>query len=63
MTAGLTLFVNDGTASSRTWSGMLDSAGIPVGSVAVSQPSLDEVFLRATGSRLEGAESEGGESQ
>ncbi len=30
-------------------------AAIPMGAVAVAQPTLDEVFLRATGARLEGA--------
>jgi ABC-2 type transport system ATP-binding protein len=57
---GLTLFVNDGAGVVPKVIRMLDSAGVPVESVAVSQPTLDEVFLRATGSRLEGAESEGG---
>jgi ABC-2 type transport system ATP-binding protein len=58
--AGLTLFVRDGTGVLPSVIRTLDSAGIPLGSVAISQPTLDEVFLRATGSRLEGAESEGG---
>jgi len=53
--AGLTLFVNDGSGAVAGVIRLLDAAGVPVGSVAVSQPSLDEVFLRATGSRLEGA--------
>ena len=61
--SGLTLFVNDGNGVVANVVRMLDSAGVPVGSVAVSQPTLDEVFLRATGSRLEGADSEGGQSQ
>ncbi len=54
--SGLTLFVSDGTSVVANVIRTLDSAGVPVGSVALSQPSLDEVFLRATGSRLEGAE-------
>jgi ABC-2 type transport system ATP-binding protein len=58
--AGLTLFVTEGTSVIADAIRTLDSAAIPVGSIAISQPSLDEVFLRATGSRLEGAESEGG---
>jgi ABC-2 type transport system ATP-binding protein len=58
--ASLTLFVNDGASVVATVIRVLDSAGIGVGSIAISQPSLDEVFLRATGSRLEGAEPEGG---
>lgn len=57
---GLTLFVKDGTGAVADVIRLLDSADIAVGSVAISQPSLDEVFLRVTGSRLEGAEGEGG---
>ena len=53
---GLTLFVGDGSSVVAGVIRALDSASVPVGAVAVSQPSLDEVFLRATGSRLEGAE-------
>jgi len=58
--AGLTLFVENGTQAVAQVVRLLDSAGVPVGPVAVSRPSLDEVFLKATGSRLEGAESGGG---
>ena len=58
--AGLTLFVDDGSSVVASVIRTLDSAGVPVGSVAFSQPSLDEVFLRATGSRLGGADSERG---
>ena len=54
-TAGLTLFVENGGASVAQALRILDSARVPVGTVSVSQPTLDEVFLRATGSRLEGA--------
>ena len=58
--AGLTLFVDNGSAAVAQIVRALDGAGVPVGAVAVSQPSLDEVFLRTTGSRLEGAESQVG---
>jgi ABC-2 type transport system ATP-binding protein len=57
--AGLTLFVSDGPSTVAHVIRMLDAASVPVGAVAVAQPSLDEVFLRATGARLEGAEAEG----
>ena len=57
----LTLFVDDGTQAVAQVVRLLDSAGIPMGPVAVSNPSLDEVFLRATGSRLEGAEAARGQ--
>ena len=59
--SGLTLFVTDGSGAVAEAIRLLDRAKIPVGSVAVSHPTLDEVFLRATGSRLEGADGDGEE--
>jgi ABC-2 type transport system ATP-binding protein len=53
--AGLTLFVENGGMTVAHAMRLLDSAQVAVGTVSVSQPTLDEVFLRATGSRLEGA--------
>jgi ABC-2 type transport system ATP-binding protein len=53
--AGLTLFVSDGSSAVASVIRLLDREGVPVGPVAASRPTLDEVFLRATGSRLEGA--------
>jgi ABC-2 type transport system ATP-binding protein len=58
----LTLFVDNGTQAVGQVIRMLDSTGIEVAQVAVSNPSLDEVFLKATGSRLEGSESGGEEN-
>ena len=58
--SGLTLIVDDGSRAVANVVRMLDAASLPVGAVALSQPSLDEVFLRATGSRLEGAVNDGG---
>jgi ABC-2 type transport system ATP-binding protein len=52
----LTLFVDNGTQAVAQVIRILDSEGIEMGHVTVSRPSLDEVFLKATGSRLEGAE-------
>jgi ABC-2 type transport system ATP-binding protein len=52
---GLTLFVDSGSAAVAQVIRILDGASIRMGPVAVSQASLDEVFLKATGSRLEGA--------
>ncbi len=52
---GLTLFVADGSGTIAHVVRRLDAAGVAAGSVALSRPTLDEVFLRATGSRLEGA--------
>ncbi len=34
----------------------LESAGVPVGSVTVARPSLDDVYLRYTGRRFDQAE-------
>jgi len=51
---GLTLFVSDGSGAVARVVRLLDKAKIDVGSVTVSSPTLDEVFLHLTGSRLEG---------
>ena len=51
----LTLFVSNGNTAVAGVVRLLDTAGIPVNSLTVAAPTLDEVFLRATGSRLEGA--------
>ncbi len=53
----ITLFVDNGTEAVAQVIRILDAESIKVAQVAVAQPSLDEVFLKATGSRLEGAES------
>lgn len=53
---GLTVFSKDGESAVAGVVRALDSVSVPVGGVSVSAPTLDEVFLRATGSRLEGAE-------
>ena len=57
--AGLTIFTNDGPRMVAQTIRALDAADIVVGSVAISRPSLDEVFLRATGYRLDSADEEG----
>jgi len=51
----LALYVLDGAGSIVEIVRLLEAAGIRVGSLTVSRPSLDDVFLRATGRRLEGA--------
>ena len=53
--SSLTLFVDDGTQAVAQVIRLLDGASVQLGAVSVARPSLDEVFLRATGSRLEGA--------
>ena len=51
----LALYIEDGAAAIAEVVRRLDSRGIEVGGIALSRPSLDDVFLRATGRRLEGA--------
>ncbi|MFL5869842.1 MAG: ATP-binding cassette domain-containing protein [Solirubrobacterales bacterium] len=54
----LALYLEDGAGSVAEIVRRLDRAEIAVGAVAVARPSLDDVFLNATGRRLEGAEDE-----
>ena len=60
---GLTLFVSDGSGAVAGAIRILDDASVPVGAISVSRPTLDEVFLRATGSRLEGADAPAAEEK
>jgi ABC-2 type transport system ATP-binding protein len=50
----LALYVDDGASSIVEIVRLLDAEGIQVAAISVSRPSLDDVFLRATGRRLEG---------
>ncbi len=52
------LYVTDGAGSIAEIVRLLQNAEIRVGAITVSRPSLDDVFLQATGRRLEGAEKE-----
>jgi ABC-2 type transport system ATP-binding protein len=52
----LALYLEDGAGSIAAIVRCLDREDIRVGAIAVSRPSLDDVFLQATGRRLEGAE-------
>jgi ABC-2 type transport system ATP-binding protein len=52
----LVLYVADGAASIAEIVRRLDSDSIQVGGISVSRPTLDDVFLHATGRRLEGQE-------
>jgi ABC-2 type transport system ATP-binding protein len=54
----LALYVEDGAGSIAEIVRRLDRADISVGAIAVARPTLDDVFLRATGRRLEGAQEE-----
>ncbi len=51
----LALFVENGAGSIAEIVRRLDAADVEVGAISVSRPSLDDVFLEATGRRLEGA--------
>jgi ABC-2 type transport system ATP-binding protein len=52
----LALYVEDGASSIAEIVRRLDRDELQVGAISVSRPSLDDVFLNATGRRLEGQE-------
>jgi ABC-2 type transport system ATP-binding protein len=52
----LALYVEDGASSIAEIVRRLDRDQIEVGAISVARPSLDDVFLKATGRRLEGQE-------
>ena len=52
----LALYVEDGAGSIAEVVRRLDREQISVGAISVARPSLDDVFLQATGRRLEGAD-------
>jgi ABC-2 type transport system ATP-binding protein len=56
--SGYTLFVPDGASKIAALVRGLDRAGVSTGPISVSRPSLDDVFLAATGGRLQAAESQ-----
>src|SRR4051812_8262180 len=58
----LALYVEDGAASIAEIVRRLDRSSVDVGGIAVSRPSLDDVFLQATGRRLEGTEEDEAEA-
>jgi len=55
---GVTISTEDGASLVGPVAVALSSAGVDVSSLTVRTPSLDDVFLRATGYRMEGAEEE-----
>jgi ABC-2 type transport system ATP-binding protein len=59
----LALYVEDGASSIAQIVLRLDRARIEVGAISVARPSLDDVFLEATGRRLEGEQPLEGEPQ
>ncbi len=58
-THALALYVEDGPGSIAEIVRRLEGENVTIGAISVSRPSLDDVFLRATGRRLEGAEQAG----
>ena len=50
----VSMFLSEGTQGVAEFMRGLDQQQIPLETLTVAQPSLDEVFLRLTGSRLEG---------
>ena len=55
----LALYVEDGANSIAEIVRRLDRDQLQVGAISVARPSLDDVFLQATGRRLEGHEQTG----
>jgi ABC-2 type transport system ATP-binding protein len=58
----LALYVDDGASSIAEIVRRLDHDRFSVGAISVARPSLDDVFLNATGRRLEGEQREGAPS-
>jgi ABC-2 type transport system ATP-binding protein len=56
---GLALYVQDGPGSIAEIVRLLEGEQIRPGAISVARPSLDDVFLNATGRRLEGQEQPG----
>src|SRR5918996_3068454 len=56
---GYTLFVPDGPRNIAVLIRGLDRAGVRFGAVSVSRPTLDDVFLAATGGRMAAADADG----
>ena len=52
---GLAVYVDDGAAAVPDIVRLLDETDIRPGAITLSRPSLDDVFLAATGRRIEGA--------
>jgi len=52
---GYTLFIPDGPSNIAAVVRGLDRAGIRTGPISVSRPTLDDVFLAATGGRMAAA--------
>ena len=55
--AGLAVYVDDGAAVVATIVHSLADAHLQPGTISLARPTLDDVFLAATGRRIEGAAS------
>jgi ABC-2 type transport system ATP-binding protein len=60
--SALALYVESGASSIVEIVRRLDREGIQVGAITLARPSLDDVFLNATGRRLEGQEQQNPQS-
>jgi len=56
---GVSVYVTNGAQAVPLVVRALDEAGVAVGTVSISRPTLDDVFLEATGRSLEGSAAEG----
>jgi ABC-2 type transport system ATP-binding protein len=56
------LYVDDGGTALPQLIRLLDSRGIPIRSISMSEPTLDDVFLRQTGRSLRDGDTGGGET-
>ncbi len=54
----LALYVENGAAQIAEIVRRIDRLGVTVGAISVARPSLDDVFLQATGRRLEGEDAQ-----
>jgi ABC-2 type transport system ATP-binding protein len=54
----LALYVENGAAQIAEIVRRIDGLGVTVGAISVARPSLDDVFLQATGRRLEGEDAQ-----
>jgi ABC-2 type transport system ATP-binding protein len=59
----LALYIENGAVAIAEIVRRLDGMHITVGAISVARPSLDDVFLKATGRRLEGAEQDAEDSE
>jgi len=52
---GIAVYVTNGAQAVPAIVQTLHDAGVEIGAVSISRPSLDDVFLEATGRSIEGA--------